>query len=167
MMRRMISMRVLLTSACLRQSLLLVPIASAAIGCAADDTILALTIDSGDDVGAVARLQVTVSQGDGRELVADLAAQTEMTDAGRVIVRSYFERITLPGDWEHAPARIEVEAQDGDGSALFTAETTVRIRPEGAVAASVMLGADGATATLDAGSGDPEDDAGVALADGG
>ena len=164
----MISMRVLLRNACWRRSFLLLPIASAAIGCAADDTIVALTVNSGDDVGAVASLHVTVRQEGGRELVTDLAAQSELTDAGRVILRSYFERLTLSGDWEHAPAQIEVEAQDEDGASLFTAETTVRIRPEAAVAATVMLGAEDAPAPMDdAGSGDTEDDAGAAPADGG
>jgi len=162
----MISMRVLLKNACLHRSLLLVPFASAAIGCAADDTVVALTIVSGDDVGAVASLHVTVRQEGGRELVTDLDAQSEMTDAGRVILRSYFERITLPGDWERATARIEVEAQDEDGAALFNADTTARIRPEGAVAATVMLGKDDAPPAMDAGSVDPED-AGAELADGG
>lgn len=159
-------MCVLIRNACLRRSLLLLPLAGTAIGCAADDTVVALTINAGDDVGAVASLHVTVRQEE-RELVTDLAAQTEQTDAGRVILRSYFERLTLSGAWKHATARINVEAQDADGATLFTAQTKARIRPEGAVAASVMLGTDNVPAPADAGGGDSEDDAGAAPADGG
>jgi hypothetical protein len=170
MMRRMFSMRVLLTNACLRRAILLLPAASGVIGCAAEDTIVALTIESGDDVGAVANLHVTVRQEPDRELIVDFVPPTEETDAGPIMKRSFFERLTLSGGWERADARIEVEAQDEDGKRLFARPTTARIRPEGAVAASVMLGEDAAPMATDAGTeagADPEDDAGQAAGDGG
>jgi hypothetical protein len=112
--------------------------------CSSDDTIVSLNVTATDRVPAVEHLQVTVKQGS--HTYAYAFAPPEETsaepDSVKSIKNSFFQRITLPGDWDESKATVSVEAlQEGD--AKFTPplvdETQVTIRPNGVVAAFVKL----------------------------
>jgi hypothetical protein len=110
--------------------------------CSSDDTIVSLNVTASDRVPVVARMQVTVKQGS-RTFEYDFAPPTEEPEDGTPSVKNgFFERITLPGDWSESVAEISVEAFQKGGGAFepaLTDETTVTLRPEGAVAAYVKL----------------------------
>jgi hypothetical protein len=110
--------------------------------CSSDDTIVSLNVTASDRVPVVERMQVTVKQGS-RTFEYEFEPPTETPEEGDPSVKnSFFERITLPGDWSEATAEISVEAFQ-EGGAAFTPslsdETEVTLRPEGAVAAYVKL----------------------------
>lgn len=112
--------------------------------CSSDDTIVSLNVTATDRVPVVERMQVTIKQGS-RSFVYDFNPPNDITTAPEgvsSIKNSFFERITLPGDWDEAEARISVEAfqEDGDSFApKLTDDTAVTIVPDGAVAAYVEL----------------------------
>lgn len=113
--------------------------------CSGGDTIVSLNVSATDAVPVVDELRVTITQGS-REHVARFAPPIEKPTGDDApppsIKNSFFERITLPGDWEKAEATLEVVASDEDGDAFVPAlgdETTITIRPEGVVAAYVTL----------------------------
>lgn len=113
------------------------------VACSSDDTIVSLNVTATDRVPVVERMQVTFKQGS-RSFVYDFAPPednaTEETPAS--IKNSFFQRITLPGDWDEAEAKISVEAF-GEGDDSFDPplvdDTTAKIEPEGVVAAYVEL----------------------------
>jgi hypothetical protein len=113
--------------------------------CSGGDTIVSLNVSATDAVPVVGELSVTITQGS-REHVARFAPPTE-TPTGDdppppSIKNNFFERIKLPDGWEDAEATIDVVASDEDGDPFnpaLGAETKVKIRPEGVVAAYVSL----------------------------
>jgi hypothetical protein len=113
--------------------------------CSGGDTIVSLNVSATDAVPVVSELRVTITQGS-REHVARITPPTE-TPTGDMapppsIKNTFFERIKLPDGWENADAVVDVVASDEDGSAFVPPlgdETTVKIRPEGVVAAYVQL----------------------------
>jgi hypothetical protein len=113
--------------------------------CSGGDTIVSLNVSATDAVPVVSELRVTITQGS-REHVARITPPTE-TPTGDMppppsIKNTFFERIKLPDGWENANAVVDVVASDEDGDAFVPAlgdETTVKIRPEGVVAAYVQL----------------------------
>jgi hypothetical protein len=112
--------------------------------CSSDDTIVSLNVTATDRVPVVERMQVTIKQGS-RSFVYDFKPPNDISTAPEgvsSVQNSFFERITLPGDWDEAEARISVEAfqEEGDSFAPpLTDDTAVTIVPEGAVAAYVQL----------------------------
>jgi hypothetical protein len=113
------------------------------LACSDDDSIVALNVTAGADVPVVAQLHVTITQGS-RKLVYDFKPPVEpaMGEGAPSIKDSFFERITLPDDFEDQDALVEVEALQGDRAPFdppLTDETTVRIEENGVVAAYVKL----------------------------
>jgi hypothetical protein len=110
--------------------------------CSSGDTIVSLNVTATDRVPVVERIQVTFKQGS-HSYVHDFAPPKETSgDDVESIKNGFYQRITLPGDWDEATAKISIEAfQDGGGSftPALTDETTVTLEPEGVVAAYVEL----------------------------
>jgi hypothetical protein len=110
--------------------------------CSSDDTIVSLNVTASDRVPVVERMQVTVKQGS-HTFEYEFAPPTETPEEGEPSVKNgFFERITLPGDWDESTAEISVEAFQKGGGAFapaLTDTTKVTLRPEGAVAAYVEL----------------------------
>jgi len=136
----------------------------AAGACSSSDTILALTINSGADIGTVETLHVVVTPASGAAFTFDLPAP--LVDGS--IKSSFFERIKLPSSLE-GPATVTVEAQNAAHTTTASGQTQTTIVKDGAVAASVMLmpgglpppgdggadaGATGGDAPHDSGGGD-------------
>ena len=115
----------------------------ALVACADEAAIVALNVTADADLPVVAQLHVTITQG-ARKFVYDFTPpiQAAEGDAGPTIQHSFFERITLPGDFDARAARVLVEALQA-GAIPFTppltSETTIRIEADGAVAAYVTL----------------------------
>jgi len=115
----------------------------ALLACADQAAIVALNVTADADVPVVAELHVAIMQGS-HKFVYDFTPpiQAGDGDAGPTIAHSFFERITLPLDFDDQDARIFVEALQA-GAVPFTppltSETTVRIEADGAVAAYVTL----------------------------
>jgi hypothetical protein len=107
---------------------------AAVAACSSSDTTLALTVNSGADIGAVDHLHVVVTPASGSPFLFDFKPPT--TDGA--IVASFFERIKLPGGYR-GPATVTVEAQSAAGTTRAAAVTTTDIVENGAVAASVTL----------------------------
>jgi len=143
--------------------------------CSSSDTIVSLNVTATDRVPAVERIQVTFKQGS-HSYVRNFAPPSEMSaapDPVASIKNGFFERIALPGDWDEASAKVSVEAFRTGGSAFdppLVDETTVKLEPEGVVAAyvkldipeppPVMMGAGGAGGDGAGGSGAGGDGAG-------
>jgi hypothetical protein len=106
----------------------------AAGACSSSDTILALTVNSGADIGAVGKLHVVVTPATGSAFTFDFAPP--LIDGS--IKASFFERIKLPSGFE-GRATVTVEAQDAAQTTTAAARTEITIVKDGAVAASVML----------------------------
>ena len=110
--------------------------------CSSGDTIVSLNVTATDRVPVVERLHVTFKQGS-RSYVHDFAPPKETSgDDVESIKNGFFQRITLPGDWDEAAAKISVEAFQKGGDSFdpaLTDETTVTLQPEGVVAAYVKL----------------------------
>lgn len=115
--------------------------------CSSDDTIVSLNVSATDRVPAVESLKVTFTQGS-RKLVRDFEPPTDESSPPEgeepvvSIKNSFFERLTLPDDWEEADAKLMVEAFQVGGEPFdppLVDETTVSILPNKAVAAYVEL----------------------------
>lgn len=115
--------------------------------CSSGDTVLALTISSTADVGAVANVRVTVSQPSAAPKTITFAPEA----ADGAIVASFFKRIALDG-LKDGDANVLVEALDGAGTTFLSATTTAGIMEHHVVAASVQLTR--ARPAADAGTGD-------------
>lgn len=116
---------------------------SALLACSDEASVIALNVTAGADVPVVAQLHVTITQSS-RKFVYDFAPPTEpgMGDAGPSIQDSFFQRITLPEDFDDEDALVHVEALQAGAvpfSPPLSSETTVRIEEDGAVAAYVTL----------------------------
>ena len=122
-------------------------------GCSSSDTILALTIQSGMDLRTpnitISELRATVTPSSGAAYTTMFPPRTVVVlvdggiDAGgseySTIQPSFFERLTLPSDFE-GDATVRVDAFQAGASDSFAAgETTVDIRKNAATAASVTL----------------------------
>lgn len=112
--------------------------------CSSDDTIVSLNVAATDRVPVVERLQVKIKQGSHTHAY-DFAPPTDSTaapDSVESIKNSFFQRITLPGDWDEADALVSVEAFQKGGAEFappLVDETQITIRPNGVVAAYVKL----------------------------
>jgi len=106
--------------------------------CSSDDTIVSLNVNASDRVPVVDHLQVSVKQ-DSHSFSYEFAPPTETSMEGaKSIKNSFFQRITLPGDWNEADALVTVEAFQENGDAFdprLVSETQITLRPNGTVAA--------------------------------
>lgn len=113
------------------------------VACSDDDAIVALNVTAGADVPVVDQLHVTITQGS-RKFVYDFKPPVEEGAEGAEpsIQNSFFERITLPDEFDDEDALVQVEARMAGGAPFepaLTDETTVRIEESGVVAAYVKL----------------------------
>lgn len=116
--------------------------------CSDEDTIVSLNVTASDAVPVIDTLRVTVTQGS-KQHVAEFAPPTETPKAPEgeeapppSIKNSFFQRLTLPGEWSESEATVAVEALHASGAAYdppFSDETEAVIQPEGVVAAYVRL----------------------------
>lgn len=118
-----------------------------AAACSSDDTIVTLNVTATDRVPAVERLEVTFTQGS-RKLVREFEPPSETSSPPEgeepvtSIKNSFFERLTLPDDWENAEATLAIEAFQEGGepfSPPLVDETTFTVHPNAVVAAYVEL----------------------------
>jgi hypothetical protein len=107
--------------------------------CGDDETIVSVNVNSTDDVGNPSAIIITISQDGQSPVTKEIMPPTRMVDAGTLIEKSFFERITLPDSWEHEESTVKVEAKNSSGVYL-TAETKTTVRPGGATTAFVDLG---------------------------
>jgi len=127
-----------------------------ALSCSSSDTILALTITSASDVGAVSKLRVTIKPQPPATFTDiakdDIIPQTMPADAGPVIKSSFFVRLTLPENTD-GPATVLVDAIDANGTAFAGGRTDAQIQKDHTVAAQVMLTVGGPPPETDGGAG--------------
>jgi uncharacterized membrane protein YgcG len=118
-----------------------------AAACSSDDTIVSLNVTATDRVPAVERLEVTFTQGS-RKLVREFEPPSEKSSPPEgeepvtSIKNSFFERLTLPDDWENAEATLAIEAFQEGGepfSPPLVDETTFTVHPNAVVAVYVEL----------------------------
>jgi hypothetical protein len=107
--------------------------------CADDETVVAVNVNSTDEVGNPSSLVITLSQQGQSPVVKEIEPPTRTQDSGVSIQPMFFERVLLPDAWEREKTEVKVEATDSSGVYL-SAETEVTVRPGGAVAAFVDLG---------------------------
>src|SRR5687768_5980278 len=108
-----------------------------AAACSSDDTVVSVNVSATDRVPAVERLQVTFTQGS-RKLVrefeppSDESSPPEGEEPVTSIKNNFFERLTLPDDWEKAEAKLAVEAFQKGGAPFdppLVDETTFTVHP--------------------------------------
>ena len=115
----------------------------ALFACSDDDAVVALNVSAGAEVPVVDQHHVTITQGS-HKLVYDFTPPVEAAKEGGepTIQDSFFERITLPDDFDDEDALVQVEALHTGGAPFdppLSDETTVRIEENGVVAAYVKL----------------------------
>ncbi len=126
-----------------------------ALSCSSSDTILALTITSASDIGAVSKLRVTITPQPPAtfpEIMQTVDPQTMPADAGAVIKSSFFVRLTLPESTD-GPATVLVEALDAAGNPYAGGRGDAAIQKDHAVAAQVSLTVGGPPPETDGGAG--------------
>jgi hypothetical protein len=123
--------------------------------CADDETVVAVNVNSADEVGNPSSLVITLSQQGQSPVVKEIEPPTRTQDSGVSILPMFYERVVLPDSWEREKTEVKVEAENSSGVYL-SAETEVTVRPGGAVAAFVDLGKKPETMKPE------EDDAGTA-----
>src|SRR4051812_16334217 len=96
----------------------------ALLACSDEDSVVALNVTAGPEVPVVAQIHVTITQGS-HKFVYDFTPPIEPAkgDAGPSIENSFFERITLPGEFEDEQARVQVDALQA-GAVPFTPPLT-------------------------------------------
>lgn len=111
-------------------------------GCSTSDTVVALNFNLPAPIAGLSTLEVSITQAGQPGVTKSIVPPTVPTDGGAPKVKSaFFERISVPGSWTDAPAQIHVEAKNSQGTTLESADTTTSIRDDGAIAASVTIGA--------------------------
>jgi hypothetical protein len=107
--------------------------------CQEGESVVAVNINSTDEVGNPSALVVTITQAGQAPVEREIKPPTRTQDSGVSIKPMFFERVQLPDSWEHAKAEVKVDAKDARGVYL-SAMTEITVRPGGAVAAFVDLG---------------------------
>lgn len=112
--------------------------------CSSDDTIVSLNVTATDRVPVVKTMKVTFKQGS-RSFVYDFDPPNDIStgpEGKSSIKNSFFERITLPDDWDEAETRVSVEAFTATGAEFdppLVDDTKVKVEEHGVVAAYVEL----------------------------
>jgi hypothetical protein len=109
------------------------------MACEEDETIVAVNVNSTDEIGNPSTLVITITQSGQSLVVKEIKPPTRTQDSGVSIQPMFFERVKLPDSWEHAKAEVKVEAKNSSG-VYESATTEITVRPGGAVAAFVDLG---------------------------
>jgi hypothetical protein len=117
-----------------------------ALRCSSSDTILALTITSGDGVVAVSKIHVTITPASGSPIEKDFTPPT--TDGA--IQMSFFERIGLP-DSAEGEATVRADALDASNNSYAWGTTPTTIEKNHTVAAHVKLTVGGPPPATDGG----------------
>jgi len=103
----------------------------ALLACSDEASIVALNVTAGADVPVVDQLHVTFTQAS-HKFDYEFSPPTEpgMGDAGPSIQDSFFQRITLPDDFDDEDVLIQVEALQAGGvpyTPPLSSETTVSV----------------------------------------
>jgi hypothetical protein len=121
----------------LRRLLALLSINLCAVAaCSDSETVVAVTISSDSEIGAVSKLQVTVTPVSGMVATAELVPPANPD--GGAILSSFFVRVILPDDPEGS-ASVLARALDPAGNVIAIGATMTSLRSKGAVAASIMM----------------------------
>jgi hypothetical protein len=131
-------------------SLALVFSALWSMGCGEDDSIVSLNVSLKDTARAATSLELTISQIGHSDAATSIKVPTTPVDGGAIAKTDFYERITLPGDYTDGDAKLHVVAKQG-ASSLASADTTIVVRAEGAVAGFVTLGEAKPAKPVDAG----------------
>jgi hypothetical protein len=107
--------------------------------CTEDETIVAVNINSSDEVGNPSSLVITITQPGQTPVVDEITPPTRTMDSGVTIQPMFFERVALPDSWEGVKSEVKVDAKK-DAGVYLSASSEVTVRPGGAVAAYVDLG---------------------------
>ena len=126
------------------------------VSCGDDETTLALNVTLKDTARAATSLEVTISQTGHTGVAGNITVPTMPADGGPVSKTGFYERISLPGDYADGEAKVRVVAKKGT-TTLATAETTISVEAEGAVAGYVTLGEALPVKPADAGTEDAGD----------
>jgi hypothetical protein len=108
--------------------------ATAIAGCSSSDTIVAVTVSSNANVGAVSKLVITVTPMAGSALMSEFVPPS----LDGAILSSFFERVKIPSGISGA-ATVRVDALDQTGMSFASATTNVNIISGGATTALVKL----------------------------
>ena len=114
-------------------------IAAGLCACAEDETIVAVNINSTDEVGNPSSLVITISQPGQTPVVREIMPPTRTMDSGVTIKPMFYERIPLPDSWDDVKSEAKVDAKQG-GSVYVSARSEFVVNPGGAVATYVDLG---------------------------
>jgi hypothetical protein len=115
--------------------------------CSSDDTVVSLNVSATDRVPAVERLQVTFTQGS-RKLVREFEPPSEESSPPEgeepvtSIKNTFFERLTLPDDWQEGEAKLAIQAFQEGGEPFdppLVDEATFTVLPNEVVAVFVDL----------------------------
>jgi hypothetical protein len=132
--------------------------------CSDDDTIVSLNVTAAGTLPVIDNLRVTVTQGS-HEYVANFAPPIENQDTATPSIKnSFFQRITLPGEWSEADATVGVQALQASGAPYtpnYVDQTVAVIQPEGVVAAYVKLDVPPEPPPSDGGAGGAGGDSGT------
>jgi hypothetical protein len=127
-----------MSSSCVARVAFVLAIAGSS-ACSDDETVVAVNINSADEVGNPSSLVITISQEGQSPVVKEIMPPTRTQDSGVSIQPTFFERIVLPDAWEREQSEVKVDAKKASGVYL-SAQTKITVRPGGAVAAFVDLG---------------------------
>ena len=108
--------------------------ATAIAGCSNSDTIVAVTVSSNANVGAVSKLIITVTPKTGAETMSELVPHS----FDGAILSSFFERVKIPSGISGA-ATVRVDALDQAGMSFVSGTTNVNIISGGATTALVKV----------------------------
>ena len=142
-------------------------VATPITGCSSSDTIVAVTVSSNANVGAVSKLIITVTPKTGAETMSELVPPS----FDGAILSSFFERVKIPSGISGA-ATVRVDALDQAGKSFASGTSDVTIIGGGATTALVkvsragsMMPDGGVDGSVDSG-GDTNAAADVPAADG-
>ena len=110
-----------------------------ASACSTGDTVVAVNVSSGRDVGDVSKVKITITQEGQDPLTESFKPQTERVDGERSIVSHFYRRMMVPDGWKEAPAVVEVEALN-QSELVEDDKITVNIEHERTVPAFLELG---------------------------
>ena len=119
-----------------------VTLATTIVACSSSDTIVAVTVSSNANVGAVSKLVITVTPKAGSAMMSEYVP----TSLDGAIVPSLFERVKLASGTSGA-ATVRVDALDQSGTSFASGSTDITIIDGGATTALVKISRPGGTAT--------------------
>ena len=113
-------------------------VATTIAACSSSDTIVAVTVTSNADVGAVSKLVITVTPKAGSAMMSEFVPPS----LDGAILSSFFERVKVPSGVSGA-ATVRVDALDQAGVSFASGATDVNIISGGATTALVKVSRSG------------------------